>query len=320
MLDNFLIAFNTVGPIFVLILIGYLFQKKSLMDDAFIVKANKLVYTYALPCTMFKEIYNASFDSAFNISVMVYTVVALIITTTVLCLVVPHFIKGNQKRCGAFIQSSFRSNFTLLGTVMATSLFGSDGAVATILLVPIGVMTLTVCSIVVFTIFSEDNANKKINVWELIKSIFINPVIIGILIGICCNISKIQVPKIALESIYMLSALTTPLALLTLGGQLKPEGFKDIKPLLYCCGLRLVLLPLVSLTPAILFFDFNAYEIGALFFMFCTPSGISNFPLSYSMGSDYEFTGQVIILSSLLSFITMVGGIFFLIQIGILVM
>lgn len=320
MIDNFFIALNTVGPIFMVVCLGYFFKKKSIIDDEFIKKANKIIYTYALPCTMFNEIYHATFGGALNPMVMVYTVVVLTITIAVLCLTVPHFFKDNRKRCGAFIQSSFRSNFTLLGTVMSANLFGQVGSVATVLLVPVAVLTLTIGSIVVFTIFSENGTQQKINIPKMLKDILLNPVIIGIALAIFINLSKIQLPSIAIDSIYYMHTLTTPLALLTLGAQLDPHGFKEMKPLLCCCALRLVVIPLLTLTPAILFFDFNAYELGALFFVLCTPAGISNYSLSYSMGSDYEFTGQVVILSSLLSFITMVGGIFFLMESGIFVM
>ncbi|MFI3174251.1 MAG: AEC family transporter [Bacillota bacterium] len=319
MISNFLIALNTVGPIFIIVCVGYYFKKKGLVDDEFVKKANKIVYTYALPCTMFNEIYHATFGGALNPLVMVYAVVTLVSITTILCLTVPHFIKDNRKRCGAFIQSSFRSNFTLLGTVMSTSLFGQVGAVATVLLVPTGVLTLTVCSIVVFTLFAENSEHQKISIRKMLKDILINPVILGIAFAIFVNLSNIQFPNLALDSIYYMNTLTSPMALLALGAQLDPKGFHAMKQLLCCCALRLVVIPLVTLTPAILFFDFNAYEIGALFFLLCTPAGISNYSLSYSMGSDYEFTGQVIMLSSLLSFITMVGGIFVLIEMGIFV-
>ncbi len=318
MLQNLLVSINTVAPIFVLLFIGYYLKQKEVLDDEFIKSGNKIVFSLALPCTMFLQVYNADFSEAFNYVTMLYVVVAFTILTTVSIVITPLFIKDNR-RCGAFIQNSFRSNFGLLGTAMAISLFGDKGAISTVLLVPAGVLTLLICSIVVFTIFSEENKGKKINIANIIISVFKNQLIIAILIGIVIKLINISLPTIAVNSMDSLSSLATPLALLSLGAQMELDSFKNLKPVLACCAVKLLLVPLIAMPPALLFFDFSGYEIAALFFIFCTPAGISNYSLAYSMGSDYEFTGQVIVYSSVLSFITMVIGLFVFIEMGIFI-
>ncbi len=316
MIQNLIISFNIIGPIFVLILMGALLRKKKMFDEAFVKKANNLIYTFALPTNMFYQIYKADFNSIQNVDYIIYGGIVTLAIVVILSLIVPIFIH-NKKRCGAFVQNAFRSNFVLLGTVMATSLFGETGAISTILLIPVAVIILTICSIVVLTVFSGEEGTKKINVKSLLLSIVKNPVIIGIVLGFVVKFVNITLPVFAVDSVESFSGIVTPLALLCLGAEIKFEKMNDMKSIIFCSLIKLVLVPALAMVPAIMFFDFSGYELGALFFLFCAPCGISNYSLIYSMKSDYEFASRVIVVSSFISFVTMIIGITLFIQFGI---
>ena len=56
MWDNFLKSVNAVLPIFILVVLGYIFNKANLFSKAFYDDAEKFVFKVALPCQIFLSI------------------------------------------------------------------------------------------------------------------------------------------------------------------------------------------------------------------------------------------------------------------------
>ncbi len=314
-MQNFLLSVNAVGPILLLVLLGTFLRKKGAIDEEFVKKANKLAYGYSLPLALFKDSYTASSEAQINVKLMVYAVASIVALSVILSLSAPRFIK-DRRRCGAFVQGSFRSNFAILGSTMAVHVFGSEGALPTLMLVPVVVTTFTVCSIVVFTVFSPDG-DAKVRPLELVKKVVTNPLIWGNVLGLLFRAWQVPVPDVLMSGIKYVAALATPLALISIGGQAGMGGGKFLSPsLAVCCALKLVIIPVAVVVPA-LFMGFAGNEIGAIFLAHCAPTGVTAYAMSMGMNSDYEFTGKVITVSTVLSFGTIFLGIFLLSSLGV---
>lgn len=307
MLENFIVSLNAIVPLFVLMSIGYILRKLKKVDDNFVKQANYIVFKLSLPLTLFSTVYNSEVQGLFNPKLIIYSLVALCIVVLALSFSVPKYIT-NPKTASAFVQSAFRSNFTLLGTVLAIELFGPTGALPTISLLPIIIPVLMILSIIVLRVLSQDNNSQKINIPKIIFEIITNPLILGILAALVLKLFQVNLPTMAHTSIDYLGRLATPLALIALGVQLKFDNLSQLKPVLACSFLKLIIIPIVVLVPAC-FLNFLGTEMGALFLLFSAPAGISNYALAYSMKSDYEFTGQVVVISTVLSLVTMLIGI-----------
>lgn len=313
MLQNVLLSINAVGPILLLVLLGRLLRKKGAIDEPFVTKASKLAYGYSLPLSLFRTAYLADKNADTNIFLIGYVVLSIVIATVLLCLLVPRFIK-DKKRCSAFIQAAFRSNFAILGSSMAVHIFGSEGALPTLMMIPIAVTTFTVCSIVVFTIFSPD---AKLNVWEILKKVLTNPLIWGNAAGLLLRALSVPVPTVIMNTVGYIAALAIPLALIAIGGQSNKEGETFASPaVLACTGIKLVLMPFLCLLPALLL-GFTGSELGAVFLVHCAPTGVSAYAMAMGMKSDYTFSGKVIATSTVLSFVTIFVGILVLSTLGV---
>lgn len=317
-MQNLILSINAVGPILLLVALGALLRRKGAIDDAFVKKANTLAYTYSLPFSLFKDSYTANTDASINPALLVYAVVSIIVACVVLCLIAPHFIRDRQ-RCGAFVQASFRSNFAILGSTMAVQVFGSEGALPTVMLVPVVVTTFTVSSIVVFTLFSPDG-DAKVHPLNLLKKVVTNPLIWGNVLGLAFRGLSVPVPSMVMSAVGYLGALATPLALISIGGQAGMSAKGDRAFTLHlsvCCALKLVIIPVIMVIPAILM-GFAGNEIGAVFLAHCAPTGVTAYAMSMGMGSDYRFTGAAVTTTTLLSFATIFIGIFLLGSFGFL--
>lgn len=312
MLQNIVHSINTVGPVLLLVLLGRYLRSRGLIDEPFIQKANKLAYGYSLPMSLFVSNYTADPGQATNLKLCVYVVASIFAVCFLLMAVVPRFIR-DRRHCGAFVQASFRSNFAILGVTMAIQLFGETGAQATIMLVPVVVIPFTICTILVFTVFSPDE-NAKLQPLQLARKIITNPLICGSLLGILLRTLAVPVPAACMSAVEYVAALATPLALIAIGGQAEPEGSAEVglsADVLTCCALKLMVVPAVVLVPA-LFMGFAPAELGAIFLAHCSPTGVSSYAMSAGMNSDYRFTGKVITLSTVFSFVTIFVGILLL--------
>lgn len=317
-MNNLLLSINAVGPILLLVALGAFLRRKGAIDDAFVKKANTLAYTYSLPFSLFEDSYTAGTDAAVRPLLLVYAVVSIVLACTALCLIAPRFIP-DRRRCGAFIQASFRSNFAILGSTMAVQVFGSRGALPTIMLVPVVVTTFTVCSIVVFTLFSPDG-DAKVHPLDLVKKVVTNPLIWGNVLGLVFRWLSVPVPGAVMSAVGYLGALATPLALISIGGQagMAARGDRAFTcHLALCCALKLVILPVIMVIPAVLM-GFSGSEVGAVFLAHCAPTGVTAYAMSMGMGSDYRFTGAAVTTTTLLSFATIFIGIFALGSLGVI--
>ena len=114
MLDSLLFSLNSVAPIFLLTLLGALLGHKKFLNDGFLAAADKLVFKICLPCLLFVDIATADIGEYMNMRLLMFCIVAVILSFLIPCLLVPIFLKENAKR-GAFIQGVYRANTAIIG-------------------------------------------------------------------------------------------------------------------------------------------------------------------------------------------------------------
>lgn len=72
-MDNLIFSLNATIPVFLMMVLGMIFRKIGLFDEAFITKMNKFVFVVALPALLFEDIGSANFMKL-GILHMFYTV------------------------------------------------------------------------------------------------------------------------------------------------------------------------------------------------------------------------------------------------------
>lgn len=116
--------------------------------------------------------------------------------------------------------------------------------------------------------------------------------------------SGISFPPFATKSIDYLADMSTPLALLAVGGQFDPQkAAGNLRLNLAICTLRLIVIPAAVVTGAVML-GFRGPELAFIFVVVGSPSAVSGAALAKVMGSDHELTGEVTLMTSLLSAFT----------------
>lgn len=312
MISNFFISLNAVLPMFIMLFIGFIVRKTKLISDEILPQLNKIVFNVFFPFLMFNNIYGSVVGGSFNVSLLIFAVVA-VFCVYFSSLAFSLLIEKNNKSRGAMIQAIYRSNFVLMGMPIVANIFGKDSLGMTAILVTFIVPIYNILAVITLEIFR----GSKINFIKILKGIAKNPLIIGSVFGILVTLLKINLPNILEKTIEDISSAATPLALLVLGASFKFSSIKRYKRNLIICILaRLVVVPFLCLSVAVLL-HFRGIDLVSLIGLFAAPCAISSYTMSRQMESDYELSAGTVVFTSILSCFSLFMWIFVFKELGL---
>ena len=106
--------------------------------------------------------------------------------------------------------------------------------------------------------------------------------------------------------------MSTPLALIVLGGTFKFSGIKKYTKQIIAATLgKLVIVPSIFLIIAICL-GYRGSNIVALMVLFASPTAISSYSMADQMGADGELACYIVVMTSVFAIITIFGWTFIL--------
>ena len=314
MLESFMIAFNAVGPFLILLGIGAVIIRLKWSDAAFMNRLNTLIYKAFFPFLMFNNVYSAKPENMPSVKLMVTGVVSVTLLAALLVFLVPKFVKENPRR-GVIIQAIFRGNFIIYGLPLTVYVFGEEKSSICGMMILLIVTLFNVLAVAVLEMFREGGKVRPMN---LLLGVIKNPLLQGCVVGLVFYLLQIQLPPFLASPVSSLAALTTPLALIVLGANLKFKALKkNSRALGITLGIRLILLPLVMVTFGWLI-GLRGVELFLILMIFGTPVAAASYPMAQNMGGDGELAGQLVFVSTAASLITIFLFIFGMSQLGLL--
>ena len=320
--DLFMFAFNAVMPIVLLIVFGYVLKTLHFVEEDFLKKANKFVFSWCLPILLFFNVYQIKSFSSIDWSIVIFTLVVITLCY-ILGIITVLFIK-DSKRKGVILQCFFRSNFAFIGLPLATMLGGNEGAQVASILSAFTIPLYNILAVICLSVYIKDDDNK-INIKSILLNIYKNPLIRGVVIGLVVLLIRSLIPlddngelvfslknqfKFLYSAIEMISKIASPLALVVLGGLFSFSQVKGMfKEITIGVIARLVIVPLIGIGGAILMtnlgvvnFDHTVYP--ALIALFGSPVAVSSAIMASEMKNDGKLAGQLVVWTSIFSTIT----------------
>ena len=301
-MENFLLAFNVVFPIFLIMMLGVILKRKNMVDDKSLNVMNSLIFRLFMPTLLFFNIYNTgdlstlSFD---NLKLLAYAFISILIVLFLAWLIYMPNVK-DKKKLSVLIQGVYRGNFVLFGLAIADSLYGKENLGTVSLLTAIVIPTFNVIAVILLEYYSGNEVNKI----KLIKQVFKNPLIIATLTAIVFLVLKINIPKPVYKAIGDISKIATPLAFLVLGAGLKFGNIlKNLKYLISVNILRLIGNPLITVGLGKLL-GFQGIELVALLSMSACPTAVASYTMAKEMNADGDLAGEIVATTSMLSIFT----------------
>lgn len=312
-MENLILSFNVVLPLFLMIVVGYVLKVLRVYDEHTISGMNKLVFKFFLPLLLFINVYQTDVAGVFDPKLMVFAIVGVLGAFLSAWLIIVLVEKDNRKR-GVLIQGIFRSNFVIFGIPVTTSLFGSEATGAAALLVAVIVPMFNMLSVVILEIYR----GSRIDVPKILKGIITNPLIIGSVTGLLFLLFGVKIPVILEKTISDLSKVTTPLALVILGASFTFGSVRgNAKQILIGVLGKLVIVPAICLSLAILI-GIRGVGLAILMSLFGSPTAVSSFSMAKQMDGDEDLASHLVVLGSMLSVVTMFFWIFIFKQGGLM--
>ena len=312
-MDNLILSFNVVLPIFLCILLGYFLRRIRMVDTPSLNVMNKLCFKVFLPIYLFNNIATTNLAAAFNGKLLATAYLGVTAQFILLMLLIPRLEKENSRR-GVLIQAMFRSNFALFGLPLALSLCGTEKVGPTSILVGFTVPLFNILAVVSLESFRGGKPSIK----KMAKGIATNPLIIASLLGIAFNLLGFTLPGAVQKSVNDLGGVATPLSLVALGGSFTVSKVKEYKKQLTIGVLgRLVFSPLIMVSAGILL-GFRNEMLIPLLIMSGAPTAVSSFPMAQQMDGDGELAAGLVVFTSALAILSMFLWIFVLKQIGMI--
>ena len=294
---------NSLFPVFVLLAIGAILRKYQLTGEIFLKTADKLVYFIFFPALLFWKIGSATSSAELDLS---YCIAALATTflVFVLSLVSIRLFRVADFGAGTFSQSCYRFN-TYIGMAVIINAFGSEGVRYFGVLISVVIPFINVMAVSTLIWFSGMQIKPRQRVLMMSKALISNPLILSCIAGILYARSVGSFPPALVNTFQLMTSVTLPLALLSIGGALTFKGLRQFLSVSVIAAVaKLLLMPLIG------YFLLKAFGVTGMPFkvsmvFFTVPTATSIYILSSQLNSDTEMASATILLSTILSFFSL---------------
>ncbi len=279
--------------------LGYSIREFKLVTESGFNMFSRVTFYIFIPSLLFINIYKSDLTSSFNARLIAYAIISLFITCVILYFVIPRIIKDKWDQ-PVVMQGIFRGNFIIYGMCIVQTIYPDTDMGMVALLSAVIVPLYSVVTVLLFEMYSDKKNNRKDLLFNVIKS----PMVFSGVLGMFFLITRLEIPELLLNQIESVSKLGTPVALLCLGGTFKIQAMKQHKkPLMVACIGRLIIVPMVFISVAILM-GIRGMELATIMALNAAPVAASSFPMARELGGNGELAGEVVVMTSLLSIVT----------------
>ncbi len=309
-MNNTIFIINTVSPIFLIVVLGWVLRKISVINEEFIKQSIKFVFHVPLPILVFLKLAMADFEALFDIKIIIIVYGCMLFVFLIGWLLSKVLLKRGEGR-GVFIQGGFWPNNVVVGLALVMNIFGEE-TVSKMVMILIFLIPLDYMLSVIALTISDQKEKRSKAILEMIKSIALNPVIIAAILAIVFSLIRIPLPKALLNTGNYLAAITLPLALIGLGGTLKIKLLKNTSFITFgALIIKLLISPLIA-TIAGYLLGYTGNDLGIIFIIFACPTAIISFVLADAMTPHGEIAGNIVLTTTLASSITISIGLMIL--------
>ena len=237
---------DVIIPVFLIIGFGYCAVWTKLFSEETIDGLMKFTQNFAIPVLLFDAIAKVDLFNVFDLSLFL----SFYLGATAGFLI--GFL-GSRYLFGRPIEDSVAigfcclfSNTVMLGLPITERAYGTDALQYNFAIVSIHAPFCYFLGITVMELVKSSEKSIKKNVFVILKAMFSNALVVGIVLGFIVNILGLSIADTIQASIDMITAVALPAALFGMGGilyQYRPEG--DAGPILMVCAVSLIIHPLI---------------------------------------------------------------------------
>jgi len=294
---------STILPIFAVVILGWFARRRGFMPPEFLGPANQLVYYLAIPALIFRSISKASFDTQFNITVLLITLSSAVLAYFSAWLI-GHSTRWPKGRIGTFIQCSAHGNHGYIGLPVAFYFLGESGLAKAGILAGFLMILQNVLSVLALQASTVEDLAPPQKMRRMAGKLVRNPIIISALAGVAASAFQVVLPTPLQRFMDILSGLAPPMSLLLIGASISLAVMrKNLFSVLGSVAIKIIALPLVGLGFFLLFGLKSADFLPGLILL-ATPTATVAYVMAREMNGDDQFAVAAISTSTLTSALT----------------
>lgn len=288
---------NVLLPIFIMISLGYVLQKRVKLDLSTLAKLNINVF---VPGFIFTKFYKANL--AMNI--LLYIVIFFILYIAILYIIAyftSKFQKLDKAKATTLNNSVLFFNSGNYGAPVNDLVFKSDP-----LAMSVQVIVLTLQNIFTFTYGVFAIQSVQIGKLKALLNYFKMPIIYALLLAIILNYNNIRIPDFLWTTVSYLSDAMIAIALLLLGAQIAniKLSFKWTNSYFYIF-IRLIVGPIIAFA-IIKIMGLDGVIAQTIFIASAMPTSVNSSVIAQEYNNYPELAAEIVFLSTLFSAVTVV--------------
>ena len=296
-----MIILNAIFPLFCLLALGAMLRHFKVTHGQFLATSDRLVYYIFFPAMLFWKIGGASTVGGASFNLCMAAIVSVIVVY-LLSLVAIRMFRISSFQAGSFSQACYRFN-PYIGMAIVMTTLGEPGIRDFGILIGFAIPFINVLAVSTLIWHSGKKGTPVENAGCLLRALTSNPLILGCAAGILFAKFQLTFPVYIDNTLRMMTSVTLPLALLSIGGSLSVATLKqNTVNSMTAAILKTVVLPLVGFFFLKLFsVPGVAFQAGMIFFALPTSTAI--YVLSAQLNSDTELASAAIMVSTVVSFV-----------------
>lgn len=313
-MEHLIFSLNATIPIFLTMVIGYLFKQGGLIDESFVKTLNKFNFRVTLPFMLFEDLAGADFLTVWDGKYVLFCFVVTFISIFAIWGFSSLLLK-DKDLVGEFTQGCYRSSAAVLGLAFIQNIYGKSLMAPLMIVGTVPLYNVMAVIVLSFTGPGEHKLDKE-GLKKSLAGIVSNPIIISIALGIAASLLKLDFPNIVDKTIHNFSVMASPLALIGLGAGF--EGRKAVKkicPTLVCTVIKLLVLPAVFL-PLALYMGFEGEKLVAILVMLGTATTPSCYIMAKNMGHEGTLTLGAVVATTFFGSVSLTMWLFVLKYLG----
>lgn len=294
-----MVVINQMLQLFIVIGLGYFMKKVNILDEQLSSKLNYFVLSITTPALIFSSVCTTSIS---NKSMVIYTLIvatAIYIILPIISFIVVKLMRIPINQKGLYMFMTIFSNVGFMGYPVMKAIFGNDAIFFTSIFNIL--FNLEVFTLGVILITKDSGIKVK---FEPRK--FLSPGIIASAMAVFIYFLEIPIPGVIANSCAMVGDMTTPLAMIIIGGTLAnikvKELFSGVRIYLFTI-IKQVIIPIV-LFPLIAYFVKEPLILGITIVCISMPVANTAVLFAKEYGGDVELAAKSIFITTLVSVIT----------------
>ncbi len=300
-MDSFIIAFQSIGSLFLVIFAGMIVSRNKSVTHQWIEILNNYALWIGFPALILVALSRLEWDFQLYSNLILGNSIRLVVSIFIVLPVAAVLKLQNRTRRTLFLAVSF-GNVAYLGIPVLRSAYGDQ-------ILPEATMISAVYLFWLFTLgifMVEYFGDEKISFRNLLIRLITNPLLIAVFIGLLIAITHFRVPSILMSGLDIFAGSVTGVVLFSLGlfvGKQPVGKLKDWYPVLVFSLIILFVLPYLFYLISGKFFDQDTSRAWIL--ESAMPLGLTPYALCLKYKLNTEFASRTVVISTLLALLSL---------------